>query len=88
MCSIRSWLRRGSRVEVVKSFISQDGKSRIDFKRSAAGLYRFEASDDRYRHDADFHNPPHWSVAKTTCVYATLDAALADAKCEFSWLSD
>lgn len=75
-------------MEVVKSFISQDGKNRIAFERSADGLYRFETSDDRYRHEADFQNPPHWSVAKTSGLYATLDAALADAKSEFSWLSD
>lgn len=75
-------------MEVVKSLTSQDGKNRIDFERLADGFYQFETFDDRYRHDADFQNPPHWSIAKTSGLYATLDAAEADAKSEFHWLTD
>ncbi len=75
-------------MELVKSIISRDGKTRIDMERDAGGYYRYVISDDRYREDQDFPDPPHWTLANYSGLYDTMEALEADAKAEFAWLRE
>ena len=74
-------------MKLVKSITSKDGKNRIDFERDGDGLYRYVTLDDRYREDEDFHNPPYWTLVKSSGLYDTIEAVEADAKSEFAWLN-
>lgn len=75
-------------METIKTLTSGDGKYSLDIERDEAGLYRYVTFSDRYRTDADFQNPPYWTIEGFSGLYETAEAAEADARAQLTWLRE